>query len=163
MRGMVCVRGTQGRVHLHARGRDSPQFSFPFAFLPLTFFMVDSSVEGLLLFFFILESPSVELTTKLLCVFVRYSQNALEIIITSTKVRSLKASQALLNCCCSPDLPTVPISQDPTAFLIAGFSAQKCPLPSTLSYSGPCSLIPFSAKSEKLARNVLLPPQHWPH
>lgn len=55
-------------------------------------FMVAGTVEGLILFpFFILESPSAELTTYLLCVLACYRQNALEIAIRSPKVRSLQA------------------------------------------------------------------------
>lgn len=56
-------------------------------------FMVAGTVEGLILFpSFILESPSAEPTTNLLCVLVCESPNVLETALGFPKVRSLQAS-----------------------------------------------------------------------
>lgn len=103
-------------VHL-----SSPSF---FACLPLISEWMVCTVEGFLLYPWITFSwvdshPA------------RYSGvSSLEIMIASPKGRSLKASWPCW-IVSAPQARQQSPSQDPTAFLIAGFSAQECPLPFT--------------------------------
>lgn len=130
VRLVVCVGDRHEGIHLHARGRDSPQLLFPFAFLPLIFHAAwysGGSITSFPLLYLWVTFSRLE-SQLALCVSM-LELECLEIIITSPTLRSLKVSQlcwviAIPQTC--PQPPSLRTPQHSNHY----FSYQKCPLPS---------------------------------